>query len=135
MLSVVEVVRAATPILAAVPEVRAAFVFGSVARGRTHDGSDVDIAVVGTGVDPLALRAALDAALGRDVDVVELSLQSPVPLLRAVLREARLVYERAPGLAAGFASQARSVLDLDGPGYDLMMSAFLRRVARQGVGG
>jgi hypothetical protein len=33
-----------------------------------------------------------------------------------------------------FASHARSVLDLDGPGYDRMMRAFMARVARRGVG-
>lgn len=122
------------PILAADPKVRAAFVFGSVARGRASSASDVDVGVVGSGVDSLALAAALSAALNRDVDVVELDLESPIPLLRAVLGEGRRVYERSPGLAATFASHARSVVELDGPGYDRMMRAFLARVARRGVG-
>jgi uncharacterized protein len=134
VLDVQTIATLARPVLAADPTVRAAFLFGSVARQRASGASDVDIAIVGAVVDPLALSAALSAAIKREIDVVELGLESPIPLLRAVLREGKRVYERAPGLAAAFASHARSVVDLDGPGYDRMMRAFLARVARQGVG-
>ena len=124
----------AAPVFAADSAVGAAFVFGSVARGRATDASDVDIGVVGEAVDTLCLAAALTSLLRHEVDVVELRLDSPIPLLRAVLRDGRRIYERAPGVAASFASHARSVVDLDGPGYDRMVRAFLARVARQGVG-
>ena len=138
MLAAVLDVRAiaalARPVLAADTNVRAAFLFGSMARGRATESSDVDIAVVGQGVDVLALGAALGAVLQRDVDVVELDLEAPIPLLRAVMSEGRRIYERAPGMAATFASHARSVLDLDGPNYDRMMRAFMARVAQRGVG-
>lgn len=126
--------RRTEPVLAADPRVRAAFVFGSVARGRATERSDVDLAVVGDDIDVLALGAELAAVLQQEVDVVELGLESPIPLLRTVLREGRLVYEQRPGMAATFASHARSIVDLDGPGYDRMMRAFLARVAERGVG-
>lgn len=93
-----------------------------------------DFAVVGRAIDVLSLGATLSATFQREVDVVELELDSPIPLLRAVLREGRRIYERTPGAAATFASRARSVLDLDGPSYDLMMRAFMARVAQRGVG-
>ena len=135
VLDVPTIAALARPILVADANVRAAFVFGSVARGRANAESDVDVAVVGSGVDVLALGAALGAALEREVDVVELGLESPIPLLRAVLREGCRVYERTSGAAAAFAAHARSVVELDGPGYDRMARAFMTRVARQGVGG
>ena len=135
MLDVPTIAAIARPILVADANVRAAFVFGSVARGRARDDSDVDIAVVGSGVDVLGLGAALGAALEREVDVVEFGLESSIPLLRAVLREGCRIYEKTSGAAAAFAAHARSVVELDGPGYDRMVHAFMNRVARQGVGG
>jgi predicted nucleotidyltransferase len=121
-------------VLAAEPRLRAAIVFGSVARGKASAASDVDIAVVGSDIDTLALGAALSQLVGRDVDVVEVSFESPIPLLRALLRDGRILYERNPGQAAEFLSRVRTVLDLDGPGYDFMLGAFMERVARRGVG-
>jgi predicted nucleotidyltransferase len=114
--------------------VRAAILFGSVARGQANSSSDVDIAVVGEGVDILALGARLGAAVGCDVDVVEVSFASPIPLLRSLLRDGRVVYERAPGQGIDFLARARVVNELDAPGYDRMMSRFMNRVARNGVG-
>lgn len=134
MLDLASLRTRAAPVLAASPNVRAAFVFGSVARGRATERSDIDFAVVGEGIELLELGAALERTFRRKVDVVELSLESPIPLLRAVLGDGLLVYERSSGAAASFASLARSIVELDGPGYDLMMRAFMKRVARQGVG-
>lgn len=122
------------PALAGAAGVRAAFVFGSVARGKARPDSDVDIAVVGQGIDTLSLSAALSMALGREVDVVEVGLQTPIPLLRSVLRDGRRVYERDAGAAGEFLSRARSVVELDGPAHDRMMATFMKRVAERGVG-
>lgn len=122
------------PALASDDRVRAAFVFGSVARGKARPDSDVDIAVVGHGIDTLALGAALSTALRCEVDVVELGLQAPIPLLRSVLRDGLRIYERDAGAAAEFLSRARSVVELDGPAHDRMMRTFMKRVAERGVG-
>ncbi len=79
-MSLVDQLRAA---LTAIPAVRLAVVFGSVARGDERAGSDVD---VGVRLDPdsAALRQEVEAALGRaarrDIDLVVLD-ESP-PLLR-----------------------------------------------------
>lgn len=108
--------------------------FGSFARGRGRPDSDVDIAVVGDEVDVLGLSAELAVILLRDVDVVAVTLASPIPLLRALLRDARTVYERSPGSAASFLSRARMVNELDTPNHELMMQRFMSRVARRGVG-
>lgn len=122
------------PTLASEPAVRAAFVFGSVARGTAQPASDVDIAVVGRDIDVLALAAKLSSALHTEVDVVEIGFETAIPLLRSVLRDGVRIYERSPGSAAEFLSRARCTVELDGPNYDLMANAFMKRVAQRGVG-
>lgn len=113
---------------------RAALLFGSVAREQATPSSDVDIAVVGEGVDVLGLSTDLSLLLRREVDVVAVSPEVSLPLLRSILRDGRVLYERAPGQAASFLAQARAVNELDTPNYERMMSRFMSRVARRGVG-
>ena len=120
--------------LASRPSVRAAFVFGSVARGTARPDSDVDIAVVGHEIDVLALAAELSPRLHAEVDVVEIGLETAIPLLRSVLRDGIRIYEQSRGSAAEFLSRARFTVELDGPGYDRMVTAFMKRVAQRGVG-
>ena len=56
--------------------VRAAYLFGSVARGDDHDGSDVDVAVDmpyrGRWQDRFRVQNLIGDKLGRNVDVVRL---------------------------------------------------------------
>jgi predicted nucleotidyltransferase len=52
------------------PSVRLALLFGSEARGRAAEGSDVDVAVSAPGQDLLALASGLSEACGREVDIV-----------------------------------------------------------------
>ncbi|PSQ55938.1 nucleotidyltransferase domain-containing protein [Halobacteriales archaeon SW_8_68_21] len=90
------------------------FLFGSQARGETHERSDVDVAVVLAETDPgdpshvgarLALGADLALALGTDdVDVIDLRSASQ-SLVRAVFREG----DRIVGSESD-ADQLRSVL-------------------------
>jgi len=76
--------------------VSAGFLFGSRARGESHDRSDIDVAVVFADTDPgdpghvdarLTLGADLALALETDdVDVVDLQSASR-SLVRAILRD------------------------------------------------
>lgn len=78
------------------PEVLVAYLFGSAARGRSRQGSDVDVAVLlANGADGLAIRLELlgdlTAAVGTDaVDLVVLN-EAPNELAFRVLRDGRLL--------------------------------------------
>lgn len=64
-----DVLRAALQPLG--PFVDVAFVYGSIAKGTEHAGSDVDLMVIGSGLSNAQLLEALLAAkaqLGRDVN-------------------------------------------------------------------
>lgn len=69
-------------VLASEPGLLAAWLFGSRAAGRTHPGSDIDIALLYERPPALArlaaLRARLQEALGmEDVDLVVLDEETP----------------------------------------------------------
>ncbi|MGH7296295.1 MAG: type VII toxin-antitoxin system MntA family adenylyltransferase antitoxin [Polyangiaceae bacterium] len=114
------------------PGVRLAILFGSHARGVAHPGSDVDVAVLAPGVDPLALAAGLGRALGCVVDVV--SLADPgVPLLEELVRDGVVVHEAPPGAGAQWRSRALAQLETDRPWYARMRDAWLSRVASEGL--
>ena len=91
-------------------EIQAAYIFGSVATGRTRRDSDIDIAVlVSDRVRPslmlkyrLHLIADLGSALHRsDVDVVILNQASPL-LAHRVLSKGKLVFERSASARVRF---------------------------------
>ena len=66
------------------------FMFGSVARGRMHEGADVDLAV--TGLPPERFFAAMGQAsriLDRDLDLID--LDEPTPFTRYLKEEGELV--------------------------------------------
>ncbi len=90
-----------------------AYLFGSHARGTAREGSDVDIGVVyidGQPSDPLApldLAGRLEAALGREVDLVHLN-RAPVDLVHRVLRDGVLILDRDPHARARFEVRARN---------------------------
>lgn len=81
-------------------QIACAYLFGSEARGTAGSASDIDIAVLfateppatldGLGLD---LGAALEAVLGRSVDVVVLN-RAPPDLVHRVLRDGLLLCER-----------------------------------------
>jgi predicted nucleotidyltransferase len=77
------------------PVVRLAVLFGSAARGGARPGSDVDILVrVRGGWRERAETAiALENALGRPVQLVDLDLAPPL-LLADVLRDGRVLADR-----------------------------------------
>ncbi|MCA9515770.1 MAG: nucleotidyltransferase domain-containing protein [Myxococcales bacterium] len=93
------------------PDVAAAWLFGSRARGDGGPGSDIDVAVLprpGAGVDPLRRRlrwmveAADAAGLGEEeLDLVDLS-EAPVLLAHAALRDGRLLASPDPVARTAF---------------------------------
>ena len=91
-------------------EVLAAYVFGSVASGRTRRDSDVDVAVLLARRLPsnrslqyrLKLMTDLGSALRRsDVDVVVLNDASPL-LAHRILSKGKLVFERSASARVRF---------------------------------
>lgn len=81
--------------------------FGSVAQGRIHKESDIDLAFLFEGpVDILALTNRVTQRLGCDrIDVVDLRRASPL-LKFSAARDGRLLYESSPGLFNAFCSLA-----------------------------
>lgn len=83
----------------------ALWVFGSVARGEEHEGSDLDLAALfrrrPSATELLDARAELALELGRDVDLVDLASASPI-LAMQVARHGRLVRDVAPERRVAF---------------------------------
>lgn len=74
---------------------RAAILFGSVARGEARYESDIDVALWGrhgalSEADRIAIIEALALEFGRAVDLVDLARVGE-PLLGTILREGRMV--------------------------------------------
>lgn len=118
--------------LAAVrPDVIAAYLFGSQARGTAREDSDVDVAILvkgepaptleGLGMDVLA---DLERDLGRRVDLVVLN-HAPTDLVHRVLCDGRLLLERDRSARIAFEVKARNEY------FD--MQPVLRRYRGQGV--
>ena len=98
--------------LAADDRINAVWLFGSHARNEADTLSDVDIAVLARGdLDASALwdaelewtRLAVES-LGTDEVAVQALNRLPVALRDPVLRDARLLWSRAPEIAADFAA-------------------------------
>src|SRR5436853_7575631 len=81
------------------PEIQAVFVFGSLARGTTHEGSDVDAAVLlcrevddAEGLKlSLSYCVDIEDRLKAPVDVVILNSASPI-LRSQVFRTGKMIY-------------------------------------------
>ena len=94
--------RALSRVLEAYPEVVAAWLFGSVARGEARPDSDLDLGIVlrrrgDTALDHHRRLRALAADLetvseGRTIDLVVLESQGPI-FCHRVLSEGRLVHD------------------------------------------
>ena len=112
--------------------VRLAVLFGSVAKGLAHPGSDLDLAVLlderTTAGHELSLQEAVASVSGRDVDLVRLE-SANVILRNRIAREGVLLVERERGAFARFAANAAlEYLEME----PLLIDArkrFLRRVA------
>ncbi|MCP4664691.1 MAG: nucleotidyltransferase domain-containing protein [bacterium] len=82
----------------------AVYLFGSVARGTPHAGSDVDVGVLMAQPPPrtlegLELEGELEKLLGHPVQLVVLN-RAPVDLIHRVLRDGKLLLDADPGKLA-----------------------------------
>ena len=128
--------------IARVPCVVTAWVFGSVARGAARSTSDLDVGVLlaasATAEDREALRALslhLEkyAPSGR-VDLVVLGEQGPV-FRHSVIRDGVLVLDRDPQVRKAFeAATIAEYLDWK-PTHDLAMEVSLEGIRRRLAGG
>ncbi len=86
-------------LLGTLPELQAAYLFGSEARGDSTPQSDIDLAIlVPVALDPVArweLQERLADLLRRDVDLVDLRTASAV-MRASVLSDSRLLFDGAP---------------------------------------
>lgn len=128
-------------VIAERPDVAAAWVFGSAARGELRADSDLDVALLlrrrpsrAETLDLYGLAAALErfSPSGR-VDILILGEQGPV-LRHRILREGRLVWDADPALRFDFEARTFSeYLDWK-PTHDIAMQVALeglrRRLAR-----
>ena len=96
-------------VLGAWPAVRAAWLFGTVARGEAGPLSDVDVAVLGAASLDFDARAALaselSTAAGRRCDLVCVESASPV-LGMEIVRAGRRLVARDPGAADAWEDRA-----------------------------
>lgn len=112
------------------PCLELAMVFGSVARGQSTVKSDLDVAIVGQGLDRLELIRALENGQPREVHIIQLD-QPSIVLLSELSREAVPLYERLPGAFANWLSKTLWQLEDDLPWYRRQQNAWLARVARK----
>ena len=96
------------------PEVIAAYLFGSVARGTSRTTSDVDVAILLARPPvaelaglPLDLEGDLERLLGMPAQVVILN-RAPVDLVHRVLRDGKLLVDRNPSVRIAFEVRARN---------------------------
>lgn len=96
------------------PRVKAAWVFGSVARGEDGPESDVDVGVLFDHAErprrldelPLDLEADLASATGREIDLIVVDW-APVDLVHWVLRDGLLIVDQDRGARIRFEVDAR----------------------------
>jgi len=111
----VELDRALAGVLIQFPDIAAAWVFGSEARGTARPDSDLDVGLLlrtrgKTALDVYRDLSTLAARIeqvthGRSVDVVLLESQGPI-FQHQVLRQGRLVYDADPDRRIDFESDA-----------------------------
>lgn len=127
--------------LATQPDVIAAYLFGSLAQGRAHPQSDIDVAVL---LEPMDVETAFNRRLrlmeylrpyaDREVDVVVLNTAPPL-LQYQVLKHGRLLYERERSGRAEFEVRVGEVYADLKPMRDFFAQALSQEIKEVGLGG
>ncbi len=108
---------------------RLVIVYGSAVRGTLGKHSDVDVALAGDGAldrDALhATAASLSAALGREVDVVDLYRAEGLILYRIIVEGRRIKTDA--GLYVKYQSKALGFREDFKPLQDMVRNARIRR--------
>lgn len=111
-----ELIEKARQILSSAENIAAAYVFGSIVRGRLTPFSDLDIAILfREGLVPntlgiLELRETLTSTLGIDVDIACLNTAGPILVLQ-VLRKGEKIIEHDTYALAQFVIRAVNAYD------------------------
>jgi predicted nucleotidyltransferase len=124
--------EALTRVLRTGPPLRLALWFGSGARGALRPDSDLDIAIAPCEAlslaDELALQRDLEAATGRDVDLVRLD-RADMLLRHRIARDGQVLLEQ-PGELTRFRAHAWTEWWDFAPTYEHAARCFRRRLVR-----
>ncbi len=131
-----EIITAVAGYLDQQPDIAAAYLFGSLARGTFRPGSDIDIAVLFTQdagdaaarfERKLELEVALEELVRRPVQVVDLE-QAPLPLQYHVRKHGRLLVEKDREMRIAFEVRSRRLYFDMQPLYRVYKEALFRRL-------
>ena len=122
------------------PEVSAAYLFGSQAKGTATEDSDVDVAIL---LDPafdlethfayrLEQMVALETVCQRPVDVIVLN-HAPLVLRNQVLKYGRRVYEKDHRQRIAFETQSRLAYYDFKPTLAMLHAALARQIREVGL--
>ena len=121
-------------------EIVAAYLFGSVAAGKAHKFSDVDVALLlAEGVDPdkawditLEAMGEAETAFKRRADVVILN-QAGLVVGFQILKTGRVIFERDRDARCRFEMRLRSEYYDYQPYLKYQQTEFLRRLKQEGL--
>lgn len=124
------------------PEVSAAYIFGSLAKERAVDGSDVDVAVLlkpdfdlqGHAMYRIQQMVELETRFRHPVDVVILN-RAALVLRNQVLKYGRLVHESDHRQRVDFEVQSRQAYYDFKPTLARLHRALVRQIREVGLGG
>lgn len=87
------------------PEILAAYIFGSFARGQTFRDLDIAVILATSPAEPLKFELTLEGDLEQSVHIpVDMRVlnQAPQPFQYSVIREGKLILDRNPNRRAAF---------------------------------
>jgi predicted nucleotidyltransferase len=139
MLPPEEIINAVSHYLARQPDIAAAYIFGSLARGRFRAGSDIDIAILYNrdDVDKLArferrldLEIALEEIIHRPVQVIDLE-QAGLQLQYQVRKYGKVIVEKDKKLRVNFEVNTRRLYFDMQQFYRLRNASVLERLGKE----
>lgn len=137
----IEIPKAFTDYLHRRTEIVAAYLFGSVAAGKAHKFSDVDVALLlAEGVDSnkawdiqLEAMGEAEAAFGRRADAAILNQVASTLLKFQVIHRGKLIYERNRKARIGFEVETRAEYFDYRPYLDKQHQEFRKMLRRKGL--